>query len=332
MGADFDFALFEAEVKKSFGDEAITDLDAQVAFGKPGTYIPTSADTLNAALGCGGIPRGRIIEIYGMESGGKSTLALDIIANAQRMFPDKPVFYVDSENAMNKVHANQIGVKTSKPHFYMAQTAECEEALDLTYKAAKYGASVCVVDSVAALSLKSDMEDDDTTETRVAGISKALRAHLRRIAPILTETLTTAIYINHITFKPGVAYGNPETTPGGKGLPFFASQRLDVRQMAKSVDKKTGEFTGIRSKVKIVKNKVAPPFRVAEYDIIFGEGIDRVGGLIDAAVEAGVIAKTGGWLKFGEDKFNGKDAMREKLLAAPKLEATIRAAFIKAMS
>ena len=263
----FDHELFAAEAKKAFGDEALAKLDGAPAYGAPGTFVPTSSDTLNMALGIGGLPRGRVVEIYGPESGGKSSLALDICAQAQKMFPGGTVFYGDAENALNVPYARAIGVDLSCKRFIVAQTAETEQMLDLAYKAAKHGAVVTVVDSVAALSLKSDMEDDETTESRVGGNAKAIRAHLRRMVPVIGQTNCIAIYINHITYKVGVVYGNPETTTGGKGLPFFASVRMDVRSSPSDrlVDKETGEIYGIKSKVKIVKNKVPPPSLVRSW-------------------------------------------------------------------
>lgn len=324
--AEFDHDFFMATVNKQFGDEAITDLSTQAKFGAPGTYIPTSSDTLNHALGIGGIPRGRVIEIYGLESSGKSTLALDIVANAQRMFPNLPVFYGDAENALNPEHVKMMGVNISKGRFYLAQTGDVDEMLNLTYTAAKAGASLCVVDSIAALSSADEMKEENTTKSIVAGISKQIRSHLRKVVPILTETRCTVIYINHITYKPNVMYGSPETTPGGKGLPFFASVRLDVRKKENLMNMKTSEIYGIKSNVKVVKNKVAPPLKTALFDIIFGQGIDRVGGLIDASIEAEVVAKTGGWLTFDELKFNGRAAMRDALTAKPALEDSIRKA------
>lgn len=328
----FDHELFEAEVKKQFGNEAITDMDTMPVFGVPGTFIPSSSDTLNIALGIGGIPRGRIVEIYGLESSGKSTLALDFIANAQRLYPDLPIFYGDAENALNREIAEDMDVDLSKNRFYLSQTGDVDEMLNITYKAAKAGVSIAVVDSIAALSSGAEMKDESTTNSIVAGISKQIRAHLRKIAPVITETLTTVIYINHITYKPNVMYGSPETTTGGKGLPFFASQRLDVRKKESLGNKETSEFYGLRSKVKIVKNKVGPPFKTAEFDIIFGEGIDRVGGLVDAAIEAKIVTKTGGWIKLDDAKWNGRAQMIAALKAAPKLEGMIRTKLIASLA
>ena len=322
----FDYELFEAETKKAFGKEAITTVEESDNLWPAGSYIPSSSESLNSALGVGGLPKGRIVEIYGPEASGKTTLALDFVANLQRQDPNAVIFYQDNENALNPIYARAMGIDTSKQKFILSQTGEAEEALDLTYKAVKAGVSIAIVDSVAGLSLKSDMEDDETTTERVGGISKAFRAHLRKMKNLCAETGAVVIYLNHITYKIGVMFGNPETTPGGRGLPFFASVRLDVRAKEHLIDKKTMEPYGVKCAVKCVKNKVAPPFRKAEYEIIFGEGINKAGNLIDEAMKAEVITQSGPWLYFGEQKFKGRAKLDAAMTEMPLLEQAIKTA------
>lgn len=326
----FDHALFSAECKKQFGNEILTDLESGPQIGDPGTFVPTSSEQLNACIGIGGIPLGRIIEIYGPESSGKTTIALDIIANLQKMFTKRPAFFGDDENSLSAENARGIGVDTSKKRFILCQEVETETLLNVTHKAAKAGAIATVVDSIAGLSLKSDMESDETTDARVGGNSKAIRAHLRAMNATIPQTQTVAIYINHITYKIGVVFGNPETTPGGGGLKFFASVRLDVRKGENIKDTKTGEIIGHKMKVKVAKNKVGSPFRTCEIDLIYGQGIDRIGDLIDASLTAGVLAKSGNHITFGTDRLGlGRGQSIEALKANPKFEATIRAALHK---
>jgi recombination protein RecA len=321
----FDHALFTSEAKKQFGDTAIADLKGAVHFGARGTYIPTSSVSLNRALGIGGIPVGRATELFGAESSGKTTLALDVAKHAQAMYPKRPVVYIDSENALDTFYAESIGVDLDKKRFILYQSNEAESALDFAYKAAKAGAGLIIVDSVAALESKDDMEGDDSTKTRVAGIAKPLRAHLRKMLVPLSYGVTV-LYLNHITMNP-LKWGNPETTPGGKGLPYFASIRMDVRNGGPvGLIKETGEATGIVSKVKVVKNKLAPPFRKCEYDVRFGTGIDAVKDLATIAVADGLFTKSGSWYYLGETKLGqGLDKVIAKLTEEPTLYAEVLA-------
>jgi recombination protein RecA len=327
---DFDFALFDSEVRKQYGDEAVKALDGGTKFGEEGTYIPSSSEALNRAIGIGGIPRGRVIEIFGPESSGKTTLALDFCASAQRMNVNGNgfVFYQDSENALNPEYAERLGVNLSKEKFRMSQTNELEEAMNLTLKAAKFGAAVIVIDSIPTLEYEKTLDAEEATGDRAGGIAKPLKAALKKIVKVCRETQSTVILINHITYKIGTAamYGNPETTPGGGGPRYYCSVRLDVRTASgeQRVDKTTGEVWGTGTRVKVVKNKVASPFKKAEFDIVYGQGIDKIKDLCSVAPEVGLIQKSGNWYYVGEAKFNGMSALTEALRTDPKLEAKLR--------
>ena len=324
---DFDHAIFLAGIKKTFGSEAVVSAEGFSPYSEDGMHIPTGAETLNDALGIGGIPRGRIIEIFGPESGGKSSMCLDIARAAQQMFPDKPVVYIDVEQTLNLEYARSVGVNLDKEHFILFQMSITEEVLEIADRAATAGASVVIVDSVPAMTLKKDMEEGLSTEDRVGGSSKALRSHLKRMNDVLRESKTVAIYVNQITYKIGVMHGSAETTPGGTGLKFYASIRLDVRPAEKLVDKTTGEVLGQSIIAKVIKNKLAPPYRQAKYDISFGHGIDRIASIIDACLEVNIVTGKGtAWLKFGELKFNGRKDMIETVTDDRNLESQLRAA------
>jgi recombination protein RecA len=323
----FDLKLFEATIGKMFGSEALTTLDGQAVRGGPGTFIPSSSESLNTAIGIGGLPRGRVVEIFGPESGGKTTLALDFCAHAQRLYPKLPVMYIDTEHAFDVEYARLLGVDIGKSRFILAQPSCAEEALEIAYEAAKAGACMIVVDSVPAMSLKKDLEEHLSTEERVGGKAKVLRNHLSRMIGVLEETDGIAIYINHITYKVGVVYGSPEQVGGGTGLKFFASVRIDVRTKEQLQADGADDPHGIRCKAKVVKNKVAPPFRKAEYDIIFGEGIDRISGLLDAAIAAEVVTKSGSWFSLGDERIGqGRESVKARLKKEPEFEARVRKA------
>lgn len=324
--SSFDFTLFDAEVKKQYGDEAIKSLDAQVKFGADGTFIPSSSVALNRAIGIGGIPRGRVIEIVGPESSGKTTLALDFCANAQRMDEKAFIFYQDSENALNTSYAEFLGMDLSKPRFRLSQTNELEEGMNLVLKAAKFGATICVVDSIATLEYEKTLEEGGATDDRAGGIAKPLKSALKKLVKVCRETGTSVILVNHITFKVGMSYGNPETTPGGGGPRYYSSVRLDVRPIGgeQRVDKATGEVYAVGTRVKVIKNKVAVPFRKAEFDIVFGEGIDTAKDLIEVGIDVGVIKKSGNWLSYGESKVNGVGALTDAIRSNVQLETQLR--------
>jgi recombination protein RecA len=321
----FDYALFESSVKKLFGDEAITNVSKVSPFSDSSMYVPTSSPSLNEALGIGGIPRGRIIEIFGPEGGGKTTLALDIAKNAQIAMPKRPIAYIDVENTLNIEYAADMGLNLDKKHFILSQMTITEDVLEMAQQAAAANAGVIIVDSVPAMTLRKDMEEGMATDDRVAGNSKAIRSMLKRLNSTLNGTGGIAIFINHITYKVGVSYGNPETTPGGTGLKFYASVRLKVQPGEKIIDKvNTGQFIGQNTVVQVVKNKVAPPFRKAEYTVLFGMGIDQIGGLVDAAIENGVLTQKGAWVYFKDQKWNGKTSLMQALKDKPELLVEIR--------
>ena len=316
----FDYELFKKTFTQEFGKEALEDLNAQPTKGSPGTFIPTPSESLNRALGIGGLPRGRIVECFGMESSGKSTLALDFLKSAQIMFPDKPVAYVDSEQAVNIEYAQAIGIDTSPDKFLFSQETETERALGMVHTFAKAGVSVVVMDSVASLISKKEMEEQETTESRMGGNAKALSSHLRFMVGTCNDTKTIALYINQIRYKIGVMFGNPETTPGGQALRYYSTVRLDTR-IKEHIKDKDLNVTGVRIKVKVVKNKVAAPYRTAEFTLRFGKGIDRIGDLLDTCEEVGVVTKAGGHYKLdGQALGNGRDNVILAIYEDPELQ------------
>ena len=264
--------------------------------------ISTGCLTLDYALGVGGIPRGRIVEIYGPESSGKTTVALHVVAEAQKA--GGIAAFVDAEHALDPLYARKLGVNIEE--LYVSQPDTGEQALEITEALVRSGAlDVVVIDSVAALVPKAEIDGD-----------------LRKLTGVINKTGCIAIFINQLREKVGVMYGNPETTPGGRALKFYSSVRLDVR---KGEALKNGtEIIGNHTKVKVVKNKVAPPFRVAEFDIIYGEGISREGTLLDMAVEYGIITKSGAFFSYGDQRIaQGRDNARVYLREHPELTAEI---------
>jgi recombination protein RecA len=331
----FDYELFSTEVRKTYGDAALSSLEGAAKFGEPGTYIPFSSEAINLALGVGGIPKGRIVEILGPESGGKTTLALDLCAQAQRMDKNAFIFYIDAENSLNPVYAEVVGVETKKTRFGISQTNELEEASDLAMKAAKFGAKIVVIDSIPTLEYAKQLDADEAIADRAGGIAKPLRAVLKRLGKVCRESGTIVVLINHITYKIGTAamYGNPETSPCGSGPKYYASIRLDVRPESGGdlLDKK-GDKIGRKTKVKVVKNKVAPPFREAVFNLIYNEGIDTYADLIEVGQKVNVLVKSGSWIKYGtEHQWQGAEKAADALKADAKLEAKLRAAVQKAL-
>lgn len=321
--SEFDHEMFEATLKKSFGDEVIQAFSSE---RQTIPSIPSSSETLNRATGNGGIPQARITEISGEESGGKTTLALDYAVHAQQMFPNRPVVYVDAENAIDIGYARQLGLDTDPKRFKLTQVMVAEDALQIVMLAAQSNASLVIVDSVPSLVLRKDLEENSSTEQRVGGVAKAMHSHLRKITPVLRKTGCTVIYINQVTSKIGVTFGSSETTTAGRGLKYYSSIRLDVRRHWQNgilTSTKDGEPYGIKVLAKVVKNKVAPPLKKAEYDIIFGQGIDRLGGLVDAAIEAGVLQKSGAWIKLGGKSYSGKNGMKSAMEEDPALEEAV---------
>ncbi len=309
-----------AMIEKQYGKGAIMKLgDASVNTDLE--VIPTGCLSLDLALGVGGVPRGRIMEIYGPESSGKTTVALHIIAEAQKR--GGVAAFIDAEHALDAVYAKNLGVNTDE--LYISQPDTGEQALDICESLVRSSAvDVIVVDSVAALTPKAEIEGD-MGDTHVGLLARLMSQALRKLTAITARSKTCVIFINQLREKVGIMFGNPETTPGGKALKYFASLRLDIR---KADALKDGDgIIGNRAKCKVVKNKVAPPFRVAEFDIIYGKGISQEGCLIDLGVEFGVLKKSGAWFSYKDDKVaQGREKMRDYLINNPDVNAEIEAA------
>lgn len=311
-----------ASITKAYGEGAIMRLGAQVF--KPIEVIPTGGMAIDIALGVGGVPRGRIIEIYGPESSGKTTLMLHLIANAQKA--GGMAAFIDAEHALDPGYAKKLGVDVDQ--LLVSQPDSGEEALTICETLARSGAlDIIVVDSVAALVPKAELEGEMGMATM--GMQARLMSQaLRKLTAILSKAKTTCLFTNQLREKVGVMFGSPETTPGGKALKFYASVRIDIRRKDTLKDA-AGNATGNHVKVKIVKNKVAPPFAEAEFDIIYNHGIDKEGSVIDVGLDLGVIEKKGAWLQFAGDLIGqGKDAARRALSDKPELMAKIKEAIL----
>ena len=314
-----------SQIKKQFGDGSI------MTFGKHSLekeidVIKTGALALDIALGVGGVPRGRIVEIYGPESSGKSTLATHIVANAQRN--GGVAAYIDAEHALDPGYAAKIGVNLDD--LLISQPDSGEEALNIAEMLARSNAvDVIVIDSVAALVPKSELEGD--IGDQFMGLQARLMSQaLRKLTSALAKSNTCAVFINQIRDKIGVMYGNPETTTGGRALKFYSSVRLDIRRTGGIKGPDNSEI-GNRVKVKVAKNKMAPPFQIAEFDILFNEGISRTGSAIDMATEFNVIDKKGAWFSYkGQRLGQGREAVREELKKNPKLLEEIEGLIMKA--
>lgn len=302
-------------IKKQFGDGAIMSLGKH-SENHEISVIKTGALTLDIALGIGGVPRGRIIEIFGPESSGKSTLALHIVANAQRN--GGVAVYIDAEHALDPSYATKIGVNID--NLLLSQPDNGEEALNIAEMLARSNAiDVIVIDSVAALVPKSELEGE-IGDSFIGLQARLMSQALRKLTATLAKSNTSAIFINQIREKIGVMYGSPETTTGGRALKFYSSVRLDIRRMAGIKGSGDAADVGNRVKVKVVKNKMAPPFNVAEFDILFNEGISRTGSCIDVATDFGIIDKRGAWFSYkGQRLGQGREAVREELKKNPKL-------------
>ena len=293
--------------------------------------IPTGSLALDLALGIGGVPKGRIVEIYGPESSGKTTLALHIVAQAQKGGGE--VAFVDAEHALDPTYARALGVNVDD--MLISQPDTGEQALEITEALVRSGAlDVVVVDSVAALVPRAEIEGE-MGDSYVGLHARLMSQALRKLAGAISKTNCIVIFINLLREKVGVMYGNPEVTTGGRALKFYASVRIDVRRT--EVLKSGGEMIGNRTRAKVVKNKLAPPFREAEFDIMYGEGISRLGELLDLAVKLDLIQKSGSWFSMGETRLGqGRDAAKQYLRdnpeAADELEAAIRRDFFKLMS
>ena len=312
-----------AQIEKQFGKGAIMKLGDNTASMNI-SAIPTGCIDLDIALGVGGIPRGRIIEVFGPESSGKTTIALHVVAQAQKM--GGTAAFIDAEHALDPVYAESLGVNVDD--LYVSQPDTGEQALEITESLVRSGAiDVVVVDSVAALVPKAEIEGD-MGDSHVGLQARLMSQALRKLTGAINKSNCVVIFINQLREKVGVMFGNPETTPGGKALKFYASVRLDVRRI--ETLKVGGEAVGSRTKVKVVKNKVAPPFRTAEFDMLYGEGISREGSVIDQAVNRKIMTKSGAWFNYGEMRIaQGRDNARQFLKDNPELcdeiEGKIRA-------
>ncbi len=313
---DLDSAI--STIQKSYGEGAIMRLGTATAL-RSIEVIPTTALALDLALGVGGVPRGRVIEIFGPESSGKTTLMLHVIANAQKA--GGLAAFIDAEHALDPAYAKKLGVNLDD--LLVSQPDSGEEALTICETLARSNAlDVIVIDSVAALVPKAELEGEMGMATM--GMQARLMSQaLRKLTAILSKSKTTCIFTNQLREKVGVMFGNPETTPGGKALKFYASVRLDIRRKDTLKDA-AGNATGNHVRVKVVKNKVAPPFAEAEFDIIYNHGIDKEGSILDVGIENGVVEKKGAWLQFAGDLIGqGKEAAKKALVDKPDLAKKI---------
>lgn len=304
------------KIEKDFGKGAIMKLGDKPAVSVE--TIPTGALALDVALGVGGIPRGRIIEVYGPESSGKTTLAQHIVAECQKK--GGIAAFVDAEHALDPEYARNLGVNVDE--LLISQPDTGEQALDITEELVRSGAvDIIVVDSVAALVPKAEIEG--SMEDQQMGLQARLMSKaLRKLTGIIGKTNTTVIFINQLRQKIGVMYGNPETTTGGNALKYYASVRLEIKRVEGL--KGDGEDIGNHVRVRILKNKVAPPFRTAEFDIIFGKGICKIGNILDVAVDLDIVKKAGSWFSFNDEKLGqGRDKAKEFLGANPEILATV---------
>ena len=315
------------QIERQFGRGAVMRLGAVPVGVGGGGVVSTGSLSVDVALGVGGLPRGRIVEVYGPESGGKTTLALHVVAEAQAV--GGVAAFVDAEHALDPVYAAALGVDVNE--LLVSQPDTGEQALEIVELLTRSGAvDVIVVDSVAALVPRAEIEGE-MGDSHVGLQARLMSQALRKLTGVLAKSNTTAIFINQIREKIGVMYGNPETTPGGRALKFYASVRLEVRRKG---DVKVGvERVGSRVRVKVTKNKVAPPFREAEVDIMFGRGIDKLGDLVGIASDLGVVVKSGSWFSYaGERLGQGKERAVEFLAARPELVAAIRQQVMQALN
>ena len=301
-----------SQIDKQFGKGSVMRLGDDSR--PPVQVIPTGSLALDVALGIGGLPRGRVIEIYGPESSGKTTVALHAVASAQKAGGNAA--FIDAEHALDPVYARALGVDTD--NLLVSQPDTGEQALEIADMLIRSGGiDIIVIDSVAALVPKAEIEGE-MGDSHVGLQARLMSQALRKITGALSATGTTAIFINQLREKIGVFFGNPETTTGGKALKFYASVRIDVRRI--ETLKESGAPVGNRTRAKIVKNKMAPPFKQAEFDIVYGKGISREGSIIDMGVETGIIRKSGSWFTYGDDQLGqGKENVRQFLSDNPEL-------------
>ena len=298
-----------AQIEKNYGKGAIMRLGEDIPVNVEA--ISTGSLSLDLALGVGGVPKGRIVEIYGPESSGKTTLALHILASAQKAGGE--VAFIDVEHALEPAYARALGVNIDE--LLISQPDTGEQALDITEALVRSGAvDVVVVDSVAALVPRSELEGE-MGESSVGVVARLMSQALRKLAGTISKTNCIVVFINQLREKIGVMYGNPETTPGGRALKYFSSVRIDVRRI--ETLKVGGEMVGNRTRAKIVKNKVAPPFKEAEFDIIYGEGISKIGEICDLGAKLEIIEKSGAWWTVNGERIQGRDNVKEYLLKNP---------------
>ena len=312
-----------SQIEKQFGKGAVMKL------GDPATQmnvetIPTGSLSLDIALGLGGIPKGRIVEIYGPESSGKTTVTLHMIAEVQRR--GGIAGFIDAEHALDPAYAKNIGVDID--NLYISQPDNGEQALEITETMVRSGAiDIVVVDSVAALVPKAEI-DGDMGDSHVGLQARLMSQALRKLTAVISKSNCTVIFINQLREKVGIMFGNPETTTGGRALKFYSTIRLDVRRIESL--KQGGEVVGNRTRVKVVKNKIAPPFKEAEFDIMFGEGISRVGDILDLAANLNIVNKSGAWFayegsKIGQGRENAKNFLKENKEICDEIEQKVRA-------
>ena len=302
-----------AQIEKQYGKGAVMRLGQSSALNVEA--IPTGSVSLDFATGIGGLPRGRIIEIYGPESSGKTTLALHCIAEAQKMGGEAA--FIDAEHALDPVYASNLGVDVDS--LLVSQPDNGEDALSITEQLARSGAlDIIVVDSVAALVPRAEIEGD-MGDSHMGLHARLMSQALRKITGVVSKSNTIIVFINQLREKVGVVYGNPEVTTGGRALKFYSSMRIDVRR-TEQLKGTGGQFIGSRTRAKIVKNKVAPPFKEAEFDIMYGEGISKTGEIIDIAATLGIINKSGAWFSYGEERLGqGRDNVKNLLKNNPEL-------------
>ena len=316
-----------SQIEKQFGKGSVMKLGEFKAMEIEA--IPTGSLSLDMALGIGGVPRGRIIEVFGPESSGKTTLALHVVAEAQKMGGEAA--FIDAEHALDPVYAKKLGVDID--NLIVSQPDTGEQALEITESLIRSGAlDVIVVDSVAALVPKAEI-DGDMGDSHMGLQARLMSQALRKLAGAINKTKTVLIFINQLREKIGVMFGNPETTTGGRALKFYASVRLDIRKIENI--KQDGEVKGNRVRVKVIKNKVAPPFREAEFDIVYGEGISKAGNILDMAVNMDIIEKSGSWFSYdgnriGQGRENVKKYLKENPEILADVEQKVRANFAKA--
>ena len=313
-----------SQIERQFGKGSIMKLGSQAVLDVP--VIPTGSLALDKALGAGGLPRGRVCEIFGPESSGKTTLALHAVAEAQKQ--GGIAAFIDAEHALNIAYARKLGINCDE--LLVAQPDTGEQALEITDMLVRSGAiDIIVIDSVAALVPRAEIEGE-MGDHHMGLQARLMSQALRKLAAIISKTLTSVIFINQIRMKIGVVFGNPETTTGGNALKFYSSVRLDIRHIG--TIKEGQEVVGNRARVKVVKNKLAPPFREAEFDIMYGEGISRTGELLDIGVEEGIIDKSGAWYSYdGERMGQGRNNVKEFFKVNPDISNAVSAKLRQAL-